>query len=74
MLWLPRDHWLTCDEKRRIIDFAVANPLEGYRRLTFMMRDRDIVACSPTSVWRVLHDAGLLAKVNGKPSRKGTGS
>jgi putative transposase len=71
--WVPRDHWLTADEKRRIIDFAVANPLEGYRRLTFMMLDRDIVACSPTSVWRILHDAGLLAKVNGKPSKKGTG-
>ncbi len=71
--WIPRDHWLTDDEKHRIIDFAVANPLEGYRRLTFMMLDRDIVACSPTSVWRILHDAGLLAKVNGLPSKKGTG-
>jgi putative transposase len=71
--WVPRDHWLTDDEKHRIIDFAVANPLEGYRQLTFMMLDRDVVACSPTSVWRVLHDAGLLAKVNGKPSKKGTG-
>ena len=71
--WIPRDHWLTDDEKHRIIDFAVANPLEGYRRLTFMMLDRDVVACSPTSVWRILHDAGLLAKVNGMPSKKGTG-
>lgn len=71
--WIPRDHWLTADEKRRIIDFAVANPLEGYRRLTFMMLDRDIVACSPTSVWRILHDAGLLANINAKPSKKGTG-
>jgi putative transposase len=71
--WIPRDHWLTQDEKRRITDFANSNPLEGYRRLTFMMLDRDVVACSPTSVWRVLHDAGLLAKVNGTPSKKGTG-
>src|SRR5207244_563450 len=49
------------------------NPLEGYRRLTFMMLDRDVVACSPTSVWRVLHKAGLLAKANNTPSKKGTG-
>src|SRR5207247_2827446 len=35
--------------------------------------DADVVAASPTSVWRVLHHAGLLARVNGKPSRKGTG-
>jgi transposase InsO family protein len=49
------------------------NPLEGYRRLTFMMLDADIVAVSPTSVWRVLGQTGLLSKWNGKPSKKGTG-
>jgi hypothetical protein len=38
-----------------------------YRRLTFMMLDADIVAVSPTSVWRVLGQAGLLSKWNGKP-------
>jgi transposase InsO family protein len=49
------------------------NPLEGYRRLTFMMLDADIVAVSPASVWRVLSRAGLLRKWNGEPSKKGTG-
>jgi putative transposase len=49
------------------------NPLEGYRRLTFMMLDQDVVAVSPSSVWRVLGQAGLLAKWNGHPSKKGTG-
>ena len=38
-----------------------------------MMLDADIVAVSPSSVWRVLGQAGLLAKWNGKPSKKGTG-
>ncbi len=38
-----------------------------------MMLDADIVAVSPTSVWRVLSQAGLLSKWNGKPSKKGTG-
>jgi len=46
--------------------------LEGYRRLTFRMIDRDIVACSPTSVYRVLHRAGLLRRW-AQPTRKGTG-
>ena len=55
------------------IGFHLKNPLEGYRRLTFMMLDADIVAVSPTSVWRVLGQAGLLSKWNGKPSKKGTG-
>src|SRR5207244_938195 len=61
------------EEKRKIIAFAYDHPLDGYRRQTFMMLDADVVAASPTSVWRVLHQAGLLARVNGKPSRKGTG-
>jgi putative transposase len=71
--WVPRDHWLTEEEKRKIIAFAHDHPLDGYRRQTFMMLDADVVAASPTSVWRVLHQAGLLARINGKPSRKGTG-
>ena len=38
-----------------------------------MMLDGDIVAVSPTSVWRVLGQAGLLSKWNGQRSKKGTG-
>lgn len=38
-----------------------------------MMLDRNIVAVSPASVWRVLSKAGLLEKWNKKPSKKGTG-
>ena len=71
--WVPRDFWLEDWEKQAIIGFHLKNPLEGYRRLTFMMLDADIVAVSPTSVWRVLGQAGLLSKWNGKPSKKGTG-
>ncbi len=71
--WVPRDHWLQPWEKQTIVDFHHKNPLEGYRRLTYMMLDADIVAVSPSSVWRVLHRAGLLRKWNGKPSKKGTG-
>jgi hypothetical protein len=71
--WVPRDFWLEHWEKQAIIGFHLKNRLEGYRRLTFMMLDADIVAVSPTSVWRVLGQAGLLSKWNGKPSNKGTG-
>src|SRR5207302_577376 len=49
------------------------NPLEGYRRLTFMMLDANIVALSPLSVWRVLSQAELLSKWKGQHSKKGTG-
>ena len=71
--WVPRDFWLEDWEKQAIIDFHLKNPLEGYRRLTFMMLDADIVAVSPSSVWRVLGQAGLLQKWKGKPSKKGHG-
>jgi transposase InsO family protein len=70
---LPRDHWLEDAEKQAIVDFHRQYPLEGYRRLTFMMLDRDIVAVSPSSVYRVLGAAGLLRRWKGKPSKKGTG-
>jgi len=71
--WIPRDFWLEPWEKEAIIGFHWENPLEGYRRLTFMMLDQDIVAVSPASVWRVLKQAGLLSRWKGKSSRKGTG-
>ena len=40
--WVPRDFWLEDWEKQAIIGFHLKNPLEGYRRLTFMMCDADI--------------------------------
>jgi putative transposase len=71
--WIPRDFWLEKWEREAIVDFHLKNPLEGYRRLTFMMLDAGIVAVSPSSVWRVLGEAGLLARWNGAPTKKGTG-
>ncbi len=37
------------------------------------MLDRDVAAASPTSVYRVLKEAGLPRRWNRKPSRQGTG-
>ena len=42
--WIPRDHWLEDWEKRAVIDFYQAHPDDGYRRVTYMMMDADIVA------------------------------
>jgi hypothetical protein len=39
--WIPRDNWLRDDEKQAIIKFHFDHPLEGYRRLTYMMIDAD---------------------------------
>jgi transposase InsO family protein len=70
---VPRDHWLEAWEKEAIVDFCLEYPLEGYRRLTFMMLDRDLVAVSPASVYRVLKQAGLIQGLWQKPSQKGQG-
>jgi transposase InsO family protein len=71
--WIPRDCWLTETEKQAIIAYYHAHPMEGYRRLTYMMMDADSVAVSPTSTYRVLSNAGLLRRFSGKPSKKGDG-
>src|SRR5882724_1648331 len=70
---VPRDHWIDEDERSAIIDYHGKRPLEGYRRLSFMMLDADVVAVSPSTVYRVLRQAGLLDRWNGKKSLKGTG-
>ncbi len=71
--WIPRDFWLADWEKQAIIAYYDDHPLEGYRRLTYMMMDDDIVAVSPSSVYRVLSGAGLLSRWNHKASKKGAG-
>jgi transposase InsO family protein len=70
---VPRDFWLQDWEKQAILDYQQKYPQEGYRRLTYMMMDADVVAVSPSSVFRVLHQAGRLQKWNRKPSKKGQG-
>ena len=70
---VPRDSWLEDEEKRAIVEFHGQYPLEGYRRLTFMMLDRDVAAVSPASVYRVLKQAGCLGRRGFARSKKGTG-
>ena len=70
--WIPRDNWLTDDEKQAIIKFHYEHPLEGYRRLTWMMMDANVVACSPGTVYNVLRQADVL-RPRGRESRKGKG-
>lgn len=71
--WVPRDFWLEQWEKEAIVRFYTEHPLEGYRRLTYMMIDADVLAASSSSVYRVLKEAGLLERWNRSPSKKGTG-
>jgi len=70
---VPRWFWLLPAERQAILDCQGEHPDEGYRRLCFMMLDADVVAASPSSVYRVLRDAGRIGARDYAPSRKGQG-
>ncbi len=60
-------------ETEAIIKYRLQHFAEGYRRLCFMMIDENIVAVSPTSVYRVLKSAGLLTVQWRHHKAKGSG-
>ena len=64
---IPRDFWLEEWEKAAIIAFHDLYPSEGYRRLTYMMLDADVVAVSASSVYRVLKAAVLVQREMEEP-------
>ena len=70
---VPRDHWIEPWERSAIIEFYLAHATDGYRRVTFMMLDANVVAVSPATTYRVLSRAGLMRRWNTAPSKKGTG-
>ena len=70
---VPREFWLEGWEKVAIVRFHDAHPEEGYRRLTYMMLDADVVATSPSTVYRVLKAAGRLNRWAKAVSKKGVG-
>jgi len=71
---IPKQNWILQWEKDAIIAYAKSHLAEGYRRLTYMMMDEDVVAVSPSSTYRVLKFAGLLNRWNEtKANSKGTG-
>lgn len=71
---IPRDFWVQEWEKRKVIDFYLQHRIDGYRRVSYMLLDADIVAVSPATTYRILANAGLLRRWNeAKPSAKGGG-
>ena len=47
-------------EAAAVLDYALAHPKDGYRRLAWQMVDADVAYLSPSSVYRLLSDADLL--------------
>lgn len=72
---IPKAHWLLPWERKTIIEYAKVHKSEylfyirdGYRRLTYIMLDKNVVAVSPATTYRVLKVAGLLNQWNTKKS------
>jgi len=65
---IPKAHWLLPEEREAIVTYASQGHLQaGYRRMSYLMLDANIVAASPSSVYRVLKQADLI-QAWGKPS------
>ncbi|MDF1754912.1 MAG: IS3 family transposase [Verrucomicrobiales bacterium] len=70
---IPKKHWILDSERQAIIRYATEHLDAGYRRVTYLMLDEDVVAVSPSTTYRVMQKAGLLGRRNFGPSKKGTG-
>ncbi len=68
-----KSHWLLSWEIAAIIAFKHLHFDEGYRRLTYMMLDQNIVAVSPTTIYRVLKRENLLSTQWRHKKAKGSG-
>lgn len=69
---------LLSEEMEAAIEFALAHPRDGYRRLCWQAVDEDVVCMSPSSFYRVLDDADLLyrwkrSRKRGDPPSEPTG-
>ena len=69
---IPRDGWLVAWEKQAIVDYHRKFPLEGYRRVTYIMLDQDVVAVSPP-VSTESSRGWACSTQQGAPSKKGKG-
>jgi len=62
---VPRGHCLLPEEREAIVTYKREHPEIGYRRLAYMMLDEGVVAVPPSSVYRVLKQAGLSSRWTG---------
>ena len=69
----PKSHYILPFERQAIINYRLDHRDEGYRRLSYMMIDENVVAVSPSTVYRVLKEAGLLSMKWRHTKAKGSG-
>lgn len=60
-------------ERGAIVEYALTHPEVRHRELAWKMLDDGVCAVSPSTVYRVLREAGLVCRWRSKEKRKGTG-
>jgi putative transposase len=50
------------EERAAVLAYALTHPKDGYRRLTWQMIDEDVAYLSPSTVYRLLQEADLIAR------------
>ena len=59
---MPKGHWILPEEREKIVAFKRQHPTVGGVRLAFMMLDQGVVAVSPSTVFRVIREAGRSSR------------
>jgi len=70
---VPKSHYILPWEKEAVIEYKLQHSEQGYRRLCYMMLDENIVALSPSTVYRILKSKGLLTRKWRRTKQKGKG-
>lgn len=60
-------HWITYNEKQRILDFQSGSSEEGRRMLIYTMKDEDVAAVSSLTTSQILRQTDSLNRYDRKP-------
>ena len=59
------------EEKTMVCNYYLAHPGDGYRRCTYMMQDEKLIGVSPSTVYGILKEGGVLRQPQHLPGHKG---
>ena len=57
---IPKSHWILPEEERLIVRYCSERLIGVYRQEAYKMLDENVVAVSPSTIYRVLKEHGLL--------------
>ncbi len=70
---IAKDFWIPESEKLAAVEFYKQHYEEGYRAIAYRMIDQNVAFMSPSSLYRVLVDYGIMRTKSVKVNKKGTG-